>query len=111
MCLPCLQDRCVYWKWDPGEEDTQSASKKRTIRSLYAAKTRFEAGMQWVPAQPASLTNQGTEPGQAAQSQQLQHRQLGWQGRGLSYGLHFLFAQGLLSFFCFFLPEINLNAL
>lgn len=64
-------------------------------------------------ATPASLTNQGAEPGQAAQSQQPQRRQLGWQGRGLSYGLHFLFAQGLLGFFYFFffLPELNLNAL
>lgn len=47
--------------------------------------------------QSASLTNHGTAPGQAAQSQQPQHRQLGWQGRGLSYGLHFVFAKRLVS--------------
>lgn len=47
--------------------------------------------------QSASLTNHSTAPGQAAQSQQPQHRQLGWQGRGLSYGLHLLFAKRLVS--------------
>lgn len=63
--------------------------------------------------QSASLTNHSTAPGQAAQSQQPQHRQLGWQGRGLSYGLHLLFAKRLVStpppFF--FFSQINLKVL
>lgn len=105
MCLLCLQDRRVYSKSGPGEEAICSeGTELETYYKIHQCGKnciRVEAGLQRVQAQAASLTNQDAEPGQAAQSQQPQDRQRGWRGRGLSYGLHFLFAQGLLSFVFF----------
>lgn len=116
-CVYPVRDRLVYSEWGHGEEeDRQPASReqKLTIRSFNAAKKK-KTLMGWSgdavsPSVAASLTNHSAAPGQAAQSQQPQHRQLRWQGPGLSYGLHFLFAQGL-EFFLFFLSKFNLNVL
>lgn len=103
MCLLCLQDRRVYSELGPGEE---AVCFQGTVLETYyeihqCGKNciRAEAGLQRVKAQPARPTNQDPEDGQAAQRQQPLDRPWGWQGRGLSYGLHFLFAQGLLSWF------------
>ena len=100
MRLPRLQDRCIFTQSGVLARKTRNLILKNRARNLIQdpsmrQKSVLVLKQGWGGSQyslPASQIRV-VAPSEAAQSQQPQCRQLGWQGRGLRYGLHFLFAQ------------------